>query len=94
MKKMDIIQTILKKLPAYIIYDNPQLHLKLFINHSNEMRLCYEIGRGTWFNPFVNKKNGGIICDYLYLYEKITSSEILELAVIKCHKFLKENKLA
>lgn len=91
----DPVKFILENLPAYIQYKEYYFELEIFKNHSYEMRLSYALishnikGDITeWDNPFLDKQ-----CDYLFIYETITSVDKLLEAAQQCHHFLLENKL-
>ncbi len=88
----DPIKFILTKLPEFVVYENRVFVFSIFINHTYEMRLCYELqdddGSG-WKNPFLQDKN----CCHLYLFEVIKDIPSLNKSVHDCYDFLVKNKL-
>jgi hypothetical protein len=99
----DVIKDILKFCPPYIKCQGVTFEFTLFINGTNDIRLCYRISDidkrskhvtqwlhyGSWSNPF----DGGKHQSFLFLIENITSMVDLKQAVMQWNIFRLKNKL-
>ncbi len=98
---MDTIKNLLK-LPSFLNYEGVSFELNIFVNGTNDVRLCYDIlqcakdsrhfsdikEHGCWENPFYNNSPIG----FLYLYEGIEDEVSFNDAINHCMEFLKKNR--
>lgn len=95
-----IVKKILE-LPAEFEYKGVVFCFNLFKNHSDELRICYEISyiceHSVFYKDYYDENSEmcgrwiddtGHACNWLYLVENINSDEALVEAVDDCKKYL------
>lgn len=101
-----IIERLLKKLPIYVDYEGATFHLEIFINATDEVRLCYSLydvaegskykqdfdNHGCWENPFYSQ-DGPHNCSFLFLAEGIQDDGDMIHAIDNAWEFLVKNSL-
>lgn len=99
---MDLIKHLLQ-LPERVVYQGLYFELVIFINGTNDVRLCYSLddcseksqhykqfkNYGTWQNPFYDYGNKS----FLYLAEHIETEKDFSSTITHCHNFLRINNL-
>lgn len=100
----DVTKSLLT-LPEFVFFEGMEFSLSVFKNHSDEMRLVYDITSvsedsphkkqydeyNCWENPFIREE--GYTCGFLFLAEGIGNDKSMLRAIQDCKQFLLKNKL-